>query len=171
RGTEEMPRSRLPARTSSRRRGRTTGRSLRRSRRSAGPSCSPAMRCCRRTRSPGLTTAVRAARISKAVDGAEATRRAGLPAIPPCPGLLASSRIRTRWRARARRSSSFLVFQVRKIGGRGDDVLFGCPVAQIDQAAAFAAKRHLGVVEGYVLLTDRALHTQLLGQQRNPLAY
>src|SRR5580698_7669106 len=96
-----------------------------------------------------------------AVDDAEARRRLRLRAIPRCRVLWARSHSRTTWRGRGLESSLLLVFQMREVGGRGDDVLFRRPVAEVDEAAAFAAKGHLGVIESYVFFADRALHTRI----------
>src|ERR1035438_4474764 len=42
--------------------------------------------------------------------------------------------------------------------GAWDYVFVGGPVAQVDEAAAFAAKREIGVVTSHRFLTDRASH-------------
>src|SRR5581483_4391648 len=83
------------------------------------------------------------------------------PRIQPFPVHRARTRIRTMSRCRTPRAASrfvrFVFFAV-DIYRRGDDVLTGSPVAEIDQLAAFAAERHERIGRLYRLRTDRTLH-------------
>ena len=45
-----------------------------------------------------------------------------------------------------------------QMGGRGDNVFAGGPVAKVDSAAAVAAKRSIGVGQLDRFLTNRAAH-------------
>src|SRR5487761_2716188 len=148
RGTARRRQSTPTANTLWLRPARSTAPPPRRSPRFAGLSCPSAEPCSPRTRSPAPAGSMPAARKTTALDDAAARRPAKRPETPPCPDPSAHSRIRTTWPAEWRTSSLvFVAFQMRQIGGRGNDVLLRGPVAQIDRPAAFAAKRHLGSIE------------------------
>src|SRR5436309_2182432 len=78
-------------------------------------------------------------------------------AIRPFPVFWERNRNRTTLRQRAQEPSLFLFFHAR-LGRRRDHIFLRRPVAKIDDPAAVATERHVGVVELDVLLTNRTLH-------------